>query len=309
MSTGKLAMGGAGIIALAAVIGLPVIGTAVYEFNLAHRAGDALALANAESARQQARLQDLQHQVQAGDQARVALQKSVDDARAEAAAGGRGTVGKVASSGGPDARKAAAADPKIEGQKFLAAFPDARALLIDVGKMQIARNNWAFYREAGLTPAQIGKFETLMADTWLQNIAVSPDGVHPDIRQLPDDQFREVLGDQDYQQFKDDRRNGPADSLALQVATAAINSNAPSLSADQADQVAQILMKNNTGFQAGGGLNPNGEDWDTVLAQTQGILSPAQAKAAEGVFLNMQYRIALNQAMRAQAQPGQANRK
>ena len=43
------------------------------------------------------------------------------------------------------------------------------------------------------------------------------------------------------------------------------------------------------------------------LAQAQGVLSAAQLKAAEGVFLNMQYRIALNQAMRAQAQPGQGN--
>ena len=102
----------------------------------------------------------------------------------------------------------------------------------------------------------------------------------------------------------DTRRDAPANGIALQVATAAINSNAPALSADQAEQISQILLKNNSAFQTGGALNPNGEDWDAVLTQTQGILSAPQMKAAEGVFLNMQYRIALNQAMRAQAQAG-----
>jgi hypothetical protein len=301
MSTGKLGIRSAGVIAVAIVLSLLIVGTAVYQFNLARHADEALAAAKAESALHQARLQELQRQVQAGEQARVALQKSVDEARAETAAASK-LAGPVATASKPEARKTPPADPKIEGQKFLAAFPSARALLIDVGKAQIARNNWAFYREAGLSPAQIGKFESLMAETWLQNISVSPNGIHPDIQQLPDDQFKEILGDQGYQQFKDDRRDGAANSLALQVATAAIASNAPPVSADQAELISQILLKNNSGYQAGGAPTPNGEDWDTVMAQTQGVLSGPQLKAAEGVFLNLQYRITLNQAMRAQAQ-------
>jgi hypothetical protein len=303
MSTGKLAIGSAGVIALAIVLSLPIVGTAVYQFDLARHADEALVAAQAESARQQARLQELQRQVQAGEQARGALQKSVDEARAETVAAAK-PASPVVTASKPEARKSPPADPKIEGQKFLAAFPSARALLIDVGKAQIARNNWAFYREAGLSPAQISKFESLMAETWLQNIAVSPDGVHPEIRQLPEDQFKEILGEQGYQLFMDTRRDAPANGIALQVATAAINSNAPALSADEAEQISQILLKNNSAFQTGGALNPNGEDWDTVMTQTQGILSAPQMKAAEGVFLNMQYRIALNQAMRAQAQAG-----
>jgi hypothetical protein len=297
MSTSKLP------VAIAVVAALFLIGFGLYEYSLARTTEVQVAFALRELNAQAKHLEDLNSQAAASEQARATLRKSAATPRADPPPAKRpAAVLGVRSSTEP------VRDAKADGQAFLAAFPEQRTAIMEIGKAQIARGYGAFFRAAGLSPAQIDQFETLVSQTWLDNILVSPNGVHPAPVQPPADQMQALLGDQAYQQYQDYQRTQEAHGLTLQLATAVTNANAPAMSADQADQLAQIIMTGSPGAQSGRGLNPATVDWDAVMTQAQGVLAPQQLQVAQGLLLNMQYQTALAQARRAQSAPDPARK-
>jgi hypothetical protein len=296
MSTSKPTTGIATIIGVAAILGLLLVGTGVHEWRIARQTEASVAMANQEYEAQQQHLKELQSQAHSADQARDALQKNADALRQAAAALSQ----RPSAPSGAAPVRAPARDPKADGQAFLAAFPEQRSAIIEIGKAQIARGFGPFYRAAGLSPAQIDQFETFMSEEWLKSIVVAPNSVHPDTGQLPQDQLHALLGDQAYRQYQDFNRAQGAYGLALQLATAVTSAGAPSMSTDQADQLAQIVLNNSPSYQSGKPMNTATVNWDAVMTQAQGVLSAPQMQVAEGMLYNMQYRTALNQAMRAQ---------
>jgi len=245
------------------MLGLLLVGTGVHELQVARQTEASVALANQEYDALQKHLAELQTQVRSADQSRDALQKNAEALRQAATLAGQ----RAAAAAAAVPARAPARDPKADGQAFLAAFPEQRAAIIDIGKAQIARGFGPFYRAAGLSPAQIDQFETFMSEEWLKSIVVAPNSVHPDTGQLPQDQLHALLGDQAYQQYQDFNRAQGAYGLALQLATAVTNANAPSMSTDQADQLAQIVLNSSPSYQSGKPMNPAGVNWDAVMAQ------------------------------------------
>jgi hypothetical protein len=157
-----------------------------------------------------------------------------------------------------------------------------------------------FFKAAGLTAAQIEQFEDATIDTWMQNLAVYPNGgIRPAVIQAPDDQLRAILGDQAFEGFKAYVQIMPEQNVARQIATAAGMAGAP-MSSDQALQLAQAMAATSDQNQSGTTIAPNSVDWDSAMKQAQSVLSPEQYQAAQPTFALMQYQQALEKARYSQ---------
>jgi hypothetical protein len=261
MSNSKVGLGVTSFVALVA------IGVAIYESNAARQAQSLLAVAAETHTADLAKQQQLVRAAAADDQKWSEVQKTIDTLRASAA-----PVTPVQTDRGAKAaadRKAALA----AGQAFLAAFPQARQMLLDVGKAQIARNYAAFYRTAGLTPAQIETLENQTNAQWVQTAMVAGNGVHPGDPQLPDDQLKEILGDQGFQRFQEFKRVQQLQGL---INDASSMSSAAPITGAQADQLTTIIANASSSYQGGGNANPGTVDWNQVLVQSQGVLTEPQ---------------------------------
>jgi len=267
MSTTKLGLGIAGMVALFAV------GSTVFEGKAASRAKTSLAatqaLLAAATATHKADLEKQQQLVRIAaddDQKWAALQKTVAElqSRAEQDA-------KAASNGKTDKTTALAA-----GQAFLAAYPQARTMLLELGKAQTARNYAAFFQKAGLTPAQIENFESQTSEQCIQTLMVGPNGIRPAYPQLPDDRLKAILGDQGFQQFQDFERVQPLQSIVSD--TSSMSTSAP-LTDTQASQLLMIIANASSSYQDGDKASPNTVNWDQVMVQAQGVLSAQQIAA------------------------------
>jgi RNA polymerase sigma factor (sigma-70 family) len=271
----------------AGVIGLLLIGFGLYEYRTADMTNVAVAAARQEYDAAQAHLEKLEGQINSDEQARAALKLAADATRA---------VAPPRQS--PGVEPATARDPRADAQAFLAAFPEQRAAMVAISKAQASRTFSPFYRAAGLSSAQIAQFENFVAESWTQNIVVIPNSIYTDTTRFPEDQLHALLGDQAYQHYQAFVRREGANTVSLQVAIALTNSNVPPLSTDQADQLAQIILNHSPDYQNGGSFTPATINWDAVIMQAQGMLTTPQLKVAEGLFLNLQYRTAL-QALRS----------
>lgn len=267
MSTTKLGLGIAGMVTLFA------IGSAVIEGNIASQAQTSLAatqalLAAATAAHKSdlAKQQELANIAADDDKKWVALQKTVAEMQSSAAR---------EAEAGPN-RKTDKAAALAAGQAFLAAYPQARPMLLEIGKAQIARNYAAFFKKAGLKPAQIENLENQTDEQWIQTLTVGPAGVHPGDPQLPDDQLKVILGDQGFQQFQDFERIQPLQSI---VSDASSLSTSVPLTETQANQLLAILANASSSYQDGGKASPKTVNWDQVMAQAQDVLSAQQIAA------------------------------
>jgi len=273
LGTAKAGLGVAGILALAVIVDVSAIRTA-------RRAEASLAAASQDYAAQQESLRAAEKNARAADQARNALPRSA---------------------------AAPSADPKSEGRKFLAEFPEARAMLIELGMSGALRTNGSFYRLAGFTPAQIDRFQKLLVESWVDNLAVTPASLAAD--GLPsDDQLRAVVGDEAFQKFQ--AFNQMIDAYRW-TGTAAkeLGLNGTPLSPRQTDQLAQILADNSSIYQGGQALNRTAVDkntamasvdWEAAMAGARKLLSASQWKAVEPVFLNFQFQGALSRAQQSE---------
>ncbi len=205
------------------------------------------------------------------------------------------TPGATQNSGDGSSRERAA------GQKFLAAFPRARELLLGTGRTQFELIYAPLLRSGALSTVQVQQLEDSTVANWLQTIAIAPQGgLHADSLLPPDDQVKGILGDAGFQQWQDYNRTLPAQVVVRQAATGAGFADAP-LSDNQADQLAKIVTAASPAYQDGKRIALGEEDWDAALSalRANGSFSPAQEQAAERVFLTRQCQASLGQAQRA----------
>jgi hypothetical protein len=181
------------------------------------------------------------------------------------------------------ARETALAD----GKEFLATNNQGRAILIDIGRAQIARNFTTFYRMAKLSPAQIEEFENATNAQWLATALMTPGSMNPGNPMLPDDQARAILGDAAFAQLEQFRRMQPAQGLVNEISS--LSMDAP-LSRDQTAQLIAIVANASPAYQSGGRADPRTVDWNQVEAQARNVLSEAQLNAlhAQSLFTPLQ---------------------
>lgn len=125
-----------------------------------------------------------------------------------------------------------------------------------------------------------------------------------DETKIPNDQLHALLGDQAFQKYLDYQHTGGAYSFASQLATAMTSANAPPISADQADQLAQIVLNNNPSYQGSGPVTVDLTNWDSAMTQAQRVLSAQQLQVAQDLVLMMKYHTALAMTLRTQDPSG-----
>jgi RNA polymerase sigma factor (sigma-70 family) len=288
----KTTFGVASLIWLAGILSIPMVGVAVFETRAARRANMAVATAQHEQAAQINRLKALQQE--AGDsEVRVAeIQQILEQAQAGLTESLRASAGAAA----PQPR-----DPRTDGARFLASFPQARTLLAEAGRVRTPPELLEIYRRAGLTPAQI---DDLDARTWanrVENLTLSPtNGMGWNSWGFPpDDEMRQLLGDVGFQQFQEYKRMADVRGVAAKVASA-VAYNAPPLTAAQIEQLAHAIYK----VEPNPTLAPGTPEWDTTMAPLQSLMTPAQWQVAEGAFASVLFPRLLAWTQRTAAHPG-----
>jgi hypothetical protein len=159
--------------------------------------------------------------------------------------------------------------------------PEIRATLSTWIKSSFHSSMAAFYRQAGLTPEQIGALEDLQMES---NISMGPGALltlRPEektIEQVTAD-VRRLLGEQTYQQFRDYAQSQFLRPVSIGVAGLVYDSETP-MTAPQADQLTQILRESTS---AGRSRFPKDVDWSQALPRAKALLPPAQYAALETI--------------------------
>jgi hypothetical protein len=152
-----------------------------------------------------------------------------------------------------------------------------------------------FFRKAGLTPAQIEKFQDNLAardeqdldlDSLLRTRPAAASAGSPEIqatvtqlRSQAEAQYQasqqELLGAQAYAQLRDYDRALPAQSAVSALAGNAVLAGVP-LTERQAEQLTEVVASTSGDYQKGGVASAASIDWDAVDAQAPSILSATQ---------------------------------
>lgn len=182
-------------------------------------------------------------------------------------------------------------------KKFLSAVPPAREILLAKARQTAAVAYGPFFRSAGMSPAEIAQFTDICAHATLDQLVLTSAGFSgdPGIMHPPEAQLRAFLGDERYQQFADFLQIQAAYSYTSLAAAPAGLAGVP-LSADQKDQVVQVIAKNLSRAPSGGLLDFTAVNWTAAVPQIQALVSPAQWTAVQGPFLRVQLREALRAA-------------
>jgi RNA polymerase sigma factor (sigma-70 family) len=271
----KTTFGVASLIWLAGILSIPMGGVAIYETRAARRAEIATATAQREQAVQINRLKALQQE--AGDsEVRVA---EIPQILEQAQAGLTESLRASASAAVPQPR-----DPRTDGARFLASFPQARTLLIEAGRVRTPPELLEIYQRAGLTSAQIDDLDTRTWANRVENLTLSPtNGMGWSVVGFPpDDEMRQLLGDAGFREFEDYKRMADVHGVAAQVASA-VAYNAPPLTAAQIEQLAHAIYK----VAPNPTLAPGTPEWDAAMAPLQSLMTPAQWQVAEGAFASV----------------------
>jgi RNA polymerase sigma factor (sigma-70 family) len=285
----KIALSIAGALGLAGLLSLPPVGLAIHESHEATRTETIAMTARQENERRQANLDKLQGQVREADQKTAGLKAELDRMLASATA----LTKALPSTSSPQSK--AEADALADGKEFIARFPQVRQMLIDLGRAQYHAAHTSFYRLANLSPAQIDEFETKTSEFWLQSQTVTPNSIRPLVVQLPDDQLKQILGEENFQTFQDFNRAKSAYWLTGFVELAVGFSTSP-LSQQQSTKLFQTITGNSNDYQNGQSLKIENVDWASVVTQAQKILTPEQWNAAQPAFLSAQLQNAVEKA-------------
>ncbi len=266
--------------ALATILGLFLVGAGLRELSRARRAQASLAAADQRYEAGQQQLNAAVKSAQAADRYLADLQKAAD---------GSGRAGSAAAN--PRVNRPPP-ETRADWEALEAQHPEIRGMLAEVHRAQVGRQFGRFFQQAGLTADQVERFVNLAVDLYDRSETMSPQGFHPAIDKLPDDQVQAIVGDQAFRQYQDYLRATPANFIVGALAQATGYVGAP-LSNAQQDSLAGILTASSQKYQDGGAVDLTALDWANVEKQTQSLLSPDQWEAAKANFLGYQYQLAL----------------
>lgn len=294
MSTTKLSVGTAALLGLTALLSIPAVGIAEHEFEAGQRAEMELAQVSQNIMAKEREIGNLKKAADAAGRKQAEMRGEMDKIRLTLASGRSDSPGDRSLQG--------PRDPKVDGQKFLTAFPQARAMLAAAARAQIEGFYASFFHSAGLTPSQIEQFDNLITESWYQKLTVAPGSLggfaYSDM--IASEQLAQFLGASAIQQYQDFNQKVPAYILSNQIA-ATVGSVSTPLSANQMDELAEIVASNSPEYQTGGKVNVNTVDWNAVQDEAKTVVSASQWPATEAVLNSAQYQQALFQAQQASA--------
>lgn len=284
----------AGSFGIAAILAITTLGTAIYEFSASQRAQSELSAANHEVRAESAQLQALELKAQAAKQTR-----SKRTTKAQAS--------KPTSSH--------AWDPRAEGQKFLATYPNARAMMMQASVPGILAVYAPFMRSANLTPGQIEQFENLIASTWVDNTGLRSTPPQGPLVVKPNfDQLSQILGAQVAQKYETYEQSMRYPYQFMESAAAAAAMEGPPLSDEQIDKIARIISDDTGPYQRvwasdiSPPVNGNGAagavDWDAVIAKVRSVLPTSQFSIIQNELERMPYVGGHGREEQSQAQSG-----
>lgn len=291
----KLAMSTAATLGLAALLSLPPLGLAVYKSREAARAEATANIARQENERRQADINTLKAQTRDAEQKTIDLKTELDRSQQASAA-----LTKVLQSPASPPRSKAVATALADGKEFLSRFPEAGRMLIELARAQIHANFTGFYRTTNLTTAQIDALENRTAEFCNESLLVTPTGISPLVGQLPDDQLQQILGEENFQRFKEFNRARAAYAAAARAELAAGYASVP-LSPEQSQHIVQTIIENSKDFKRGGNLKLETVDWSAATTPALKILTSEQRHAIQPLLLQMQFQIASDKAQKKAA--------
>ena len=256
MSTTKATLG------IAVIAMIAVLGTANNEVRARHAAETALAAAGRDYDMQVEKLRGLEQRALIAEQGATQLKKNADEARAA---------------------RAAISEPSLfaEGRAFLARHAEVKQALVEMSNASL-NYQWApLYRSLNFSPAQIEEFQALMRvsrgmSPWFSegNLFTLPAG---DVSLIgkAGSRLRDLLGEEGLRKSQEFAMLIPARELTAHVAGALCFTETP-LTATQSAQLVQIIARSRADSSV---TQASSYNWDTVVAQAQGLLSAPQLVA------------------------------
>jgi RNA polymerase sigma factor (sigma-70 family) len=276
MAETKVIVGAAGLVAC-------LVGTIVLNQHLERRRAEtALEQATRAAVVQTREIQAITHRVADVEEAATESGIAVERRKADAAALHPAAIARSAP--GTLARRGSSIEA---GNAFLKRHPEVKAALdawADAGVDGVWR---AFYRQRGLTAAQIEEFRFLVRPrSFIPN--AEPDG---QLLQLftgayfSDEEIerrlRALLGEEGFSEYRLQAKNLPARQMAGEVAGALCFSEAPLLSAQHIRLVETMARHRKAPEPAS--RSPISFDWAAIAGDAAGFLSPPQLTALEAV--------------------------
>jgi RNA polymerase sigma factor (sigma-70 family) len=183
-------------------------------------------------------------------------------------------------------------NPRANGLAFLSRHPDVKKVLLERSRASIKFTWDPFFESAGLTPDQIEQFIQIMGEWSWYGPGALP-GEKPMI--LPvgntldpnegEKRLHAMLGEELYQKRVEFARSNPSRVFTLRIASALAFSDEP-LTPDQATSLTPIIATSKAPKSASRATN---FDWDAIIAKSQGLLTPTQLTALEGMRAQDEY--------------------
>ncbi|MFT3783895.1 MAG: hypothetical protein QM790_17935 [Nibricoccus sp.] len=154
-----------------------------------------------------------------------------------------------------------------------------------------------FCYRRGLSDAQIDRLEVILTDHWQSKADIEAikeaqklteaDPAVVKLQVKADETLsaaeKELLGEDGLKQLQEYERSLPARQFAASVAEHLYFTDSP-LSAKQAEQLTELLARNNEPFRNGQPFDMEATDWPKVIEQMQPILSPPQQTGFHNVY-------------------------
>ncbi|MDB6170145.1 MAG: hypothetical protein JWM88_3009 [Verrucomicrobia bacterium] len=215
------------------------------------------------------------------------------------------------------------------GANFMAMMekPEIQKLLALQQRGALDSHYAALFKNLNLTPDQLEKFKNLLVEkqTAMADVLAAARAQGMDPRSDPqgfrslisetqaeiDANIKATLGDAGFAQYQQYQQTLPQRNVVSQLEQSLSYTNTP-LTAAQSDQLLQILANNSPATSAGAsnraavvnglgiGPGPTARVTDTAVAQSQGVLAPAQVQALQQLQQTQQAQAQLAQAMRNQ---------
>jgi len=243
---------------------------------------------------------------------------AADLKRAQAVVDGakRAAAAKAAAASAP---APAAAPPKARPDigALLSAHPDLLAAFIKGIRGYTEQSYGALFSRLHLSPGQIDQLETLIVNGLENNLdlqsTAQAQGLandDPVIKKERDQQAADLLaaeqallGPDAYEAFHSATRAEALRGAVEQVAAMTQFSTTP-MTGEQSQQLVQLMAQASGDYRDGKDASVNTVDWDTVMAQAPGFLTPTQVATLQGVAQENRFHVLAKQ-FDAQEAPAQ----
>jgi RNA polymerase sigma factor (sigma-70 family) len=277
---------------IATAVGMMVllsVGVAVREWADNRVAQTALATSTAEMNRLAAQSRVLAGQVADSEKALAALEQASQPSTVAPAAPAAGVT---------------PTDPTQNGRNFLSLHPEAGRLVVESQRLNIRQGHQLFFREVGLSAAQMDQFVYIMAEAsagmaWntAGQVPFAKVDVGPPVDVAEREaRIRAVIGDTNYERLLQFRREQGARNLAEEIVGDA-NASAP-ISTDQALRLMQMFAQQSPNYRAGKSFSLRDFDWERATVAARSILGDKQAAVVAAVRERYEAADALSQAER-----------